>query len=77
VEAGMKRSRVTIASALLIAMPSVAYSQAAGDAELAKKLANPISSLISVPFQYNIDCCFGPLDADRHLLNIQPVIPTN
>jgi hypothetical protein len=21
-------------------------------------------------------CCFGPLDAERHLLNIQPVIPT-
>src|SRR5690606_28302800 len=28
------------------------------------------------PVQYNFDCCFGPADADRHLLNIQPVIPT-
>jgi hypothetical protein len=60
----------------LIAMPGVAHGQAGGDAELAKKLANPISSLISVPFQYNFDCCFGPRDAERHLLNIQPVIPT-
>lgn len=43
--------------------------------ELAKKLANPISSLISVPFQYNYDAGFGPGDEDRHLVNIQPVVP--
>jgi hypothetical protein len=29
--------------------------------DLAKQLASPISSLIRVPFQYNYDCCFGPL----------------
>jgi hypothetical protein len=67
-----------LAAALLFsaAIPSVAHAQVASDEELAKKLANPISSLISVPFQYNLDCCFGPLEADRHLLNFQPVIPT-
>lgn len=43
--------------------------------QLAKKLANPISSLISVPFQNNYDCCFGPDDAYRYTLNIQPVVP--
>ena len=45
-------------------------------AELAKKLANPIASLISVPVQYNYDEYGGASDgAATHVLNIQPVIP--
>ena len=44
-------------------------------AELAKKLSNPISSLISVPFQNNTDIGIGSDNATRNTLNIQPVIP--
>jgi hypothetical protein len=44
-------------------------------ADLAKKLSNPIASLISVPFQANYDCCLARTDASRWLTNIQPVIP--
>jgi hypothetical protein len=43
--------------------------------ELAKDLANPISDLISVPFQFNYDDGLGPKDASRYTLNTQPVIP--
>jgi hypothetical protein len=42
---------------------------------LAKKLSNPIASLISVPFQFNYDEGFGPNDGQKAVLNIQPVIP--
>ncbi|HEY4324999.1 MAG TPA: hypothetical protein VGN20_13470 [Mucilaginibacter sp.] len=44
-------------------------------AELAKKLANPISSLISVPFQNNTDYGIGDLKGNRNTMNIQPVVP--
>jgi len=48
-----------------------------GDAaQLAKALANPLASMISIPFQYNADFNAGVQgDAHRSYLNIQPVIP--
>ena len=53
----------------------ITSGHAQSDSDLANKISNPVSDLISVPFQYNYDCCFGVLDAPRHTLNIQPVIP--
>jgi len=53
-----------------------AASGGESSAELAKKLANPVSSLISVPLQLNFDENVGPADdGERITLNIQPVIP--
>lgn len=47
-------------------------------AELAKKLQNPVASLISVPFQNNFDFDLGPNDDGfRYTLNFQPVIPVS
>ena len=43
--------------------------------ELAKKLANPIASLISVPFQNNVDYGIGSYHGTKYTLNFQPVIP--
>ena len=43
--------------------------------ELAKKMANPVAALISLPLQNNLDIGIGSLKGSRYTLNIQPVIP--
>ena len=45
------------------------------EANLATQLSNPVSSLISVPFQLNYNQGMGTGDGTQTLLNIQPVIP--
>ena len=61
--------------------PSIADAQqqaapAADESEeLAKKLSNPISDLVSVPFQFNWYQHVGPLELSTFVLNVQPVIP--
>jgi len=54
------------------AQPPDAQTQSA---ELAKQLSNPISSLVSVPFQFNWEQNVGPANGTRFVLNVQPVIP--
>jgi hypothetical protein len=63
-----------ILAALSAAAPAPAIAQES-DAALASKLSNPVASLVSVPFQLNHDCCFGPDDGARQTLNVQPVLP--
>jgi len=45
------------------------------EADLAKQTQNPVSDLISVPFQNNTNFGIGPGDDTQNVLNIQPVWP--
>lgn len=61
------------AAACLVLYAPAAHAQ---DTDLAKKLSNPVSSLISVPLQFNYDRDIGPHDGgDKLFANLQPVVP--
>ena len=65
------------AGATLRAEEAVATDAPSAEAELAKKLSNPVANLISVPFQNNFDFGIGPRNAFKYTVNIQPVIPVS
>jgi hypothetical protein len=72
--------RFALVTALLMLWSTAGRAQQAAapageSAELAKKLANPISDLVSVPFQFNWEQNVGPSELTRFILNVQPVMP--
>jgi hypothetical protein len=72
----MRRNTMVIfLLASVLAITSAAFAEDS-DLELAKKLTNPLSDLISVPLQYNYDKDIGPNDdGSKSVLNIQPIWP--
>lgn len=65
--------RLASLTAALAALAAPVFAQS--DQDLAKQLANPVASLISVPLQFNYNGNFAPEDGSQSYVNIQPVIP--
>ena len=66
---------ITFILCSIVSFIPAAQAQESDAQQLAKKLANPVSSLISVPIQNTYTCCTGANNAGRFTTNIQPVIP--
>lgn len=70
----MLRASVIAAISACLALAQPAHADS--NAELAKKLSNPIASLISVPYQFNYDEGYGATgDGTKTFMNLQPVVP--
>ena len=61
--------------ALVWSSPGLAQSDQGGADKLREAAQNPISDLISVPFQNNLNFATGKHSQPQDVLNIQPVIP--
>jgi hypothetical protein len=66
---------ITLCLAVFVGPSPLWAAEEQGATELAKKLQNPVSDLISVPFQNNFNFGYGPEDKMQYVLNMQPVIP--
>ncbi|HEY1656694.1 MAG TPA: hypothetical protein VGF86_16435 [Candidatus Tumulicola sp.] len=60
------------------AQPAISAPAPADEAaaKLQAAAANPIASLVSIPFQYNVNFNTGPYRLAQQVLNAQPVIPS-
>ena len=73
----MGRLRIEGAGLLVLVAVGFAMPAAAQEGDLEKQIQNPVASLISLPFQNNIDTGIGDFDRTRNTLNIQPVYPVS
>jgi hypothetical protein len=68
-------ARLLAVSTAVLALVGVSAAQLASEEELAKETQNPVSDLISVPFESNFNFGVGPNDDLQYILYVQPVVP--
>lgn len=68
---------ILLASALVCSGASSLAQAPAEDSDeaLRQKTQNPVSDLVSLPLQNNLNFGVGPENATQYVLNVQPVIP--
>ncbi len=65
------RSMIVCGALLVVASPA----RAQDSGELARKLSNPVSDLVSVPLQFNWEFGHGADEDTWEITNLQPVVP--
>ena len=73
----MRRLLCSLSGLVLLFAVGLVGPLAAQEGDLEKQIQNPVASLISLPFQNNIDTGIGDFDRTRNTLNIQPVYPVS
>ena len=68
-------ARLLAVSTAVLALVGVSAAQPASEEDLAKETQNPVSDLISVPFESNFNFGVGPNDDLQYILYVQPVVP--
>lgn len=68
-------ARLLAVSTAVLALVAVSAAQPASEENLAKETQNPVSDLISVPFESNFNFGVGPNDDLQSILYVQPVVP--
>jgi len=71
----MKQISLLLITLLLCSIASAQEKAEQSATDLAKKMQNPVSDLIRLPFQYNTYFETGPKGKTQNVLLIQPVIP--
>lgn len=70
-----RMARLLAVSTAVLALVGVSAAQPASEEDLAKETQNPVSDLISVPFESNFNFGVGPNDDLQYILYVQPVVP--